>query len=298
MSKLLNPYREIRELSAVGNLSGSEASELAEMVYKEPLAIKKNNGIFSIEFSNIVSMLENTGYRQLDENIFIRQNEFVSSFPNGKKQAEDRFAAIYPGFNKESSIIVNGKLNNLETALRDIDIFEDIFSKSVSYKKREGPNLGALVGLGLGIGGTGGLYVLFFINPVILGAAAVFSPFLGAAIHAVERKFRYESKVKGKACQLSENAEYYLYGESALFAIQSEFSMIQEDEHKLFFYSKVKDMPLDEFLEAYNEYGIRQASDYIGEYNEDVFFAVLREIRVKRNLDKYFRSLGGQGVKE
>ena len=111
MSKSLNPYRESAvELSNYGRLSTEQARELAKMIYREPAAIRKNESVLTVKEPYLENMLEYAGYRKLRDNTYIRQNQLISSFPSGSKLAEDKFTAVYHGFNKDEKIIVNGKI--------------------------------------------------------------------------------------------------------------------------------------------------------------------------------------------
>lgn len=233
-----NPYRESGiESSNVQRLSTEQVKELTKMIYREPVMIRKNESVLTVKEPYLENMLEYAGYRKLRDNTYIRQNQLISSFPEGSKLAEDKFTAVYSGFNKDEKIIVNGDITgNLESTLTDIDIMEEILAETVSYTQKNNTVIGVLSGTGMGI-----VVCLESAasSQIALGMFGVLCPFFGAALYTVSRRIKHDDAIGDIAHKLSENAAMYLFGATALRYIRLESSEVQDARKSLYYYEKL-----------------------------------------------------------
>ena len=207
------------------------------MIYREPAAIRKNESVLTVKEPYLENMLEYAGYRKLRDNTYIRQNQLISSFPSGSKLAEDKFTAVYHGFNKDEKIIVNGKIKgNLENALNDVDILGEILAESISYTKKSDTVIGALSGTCMGI--IIGIESLIS-SQIALGIFGLACPFYGAAVSVMIGRIKHEEIIKSTAHEFSENAAMYLFGATALRYIRLDASEVQDAKRKLYYYNKL-----------------------------------------------------------
>lgn len=250
MSTLPNPYRTSPIEPENSRLSKKDADDLVKIIANE-LSLGHENNSYDGSLSR---MLDFIGYKKADNGTYLRQGELIPSFPQGSKPADDRFIAVYVVF-KGNKIIVNGKIHDLDSAMRDIDTIKDIIRSHDDYKDNDGPHGKTLLSLAaipiLGMGTILTEQMIFF-------ALGVASPFVTAGSYAIHKRVNYKKNFRKEVSMLSKHARSYLFGASALRQIRNEFEDARETNLNLSYYKKLADKGLkltpDEFLGLRNTF--------------------------------------------